>query len=132
MKIDSYMTPGHHMKNKSVGNFAPNTTQNVLFSAKSAISGVNSIFMQQNHRNNTGVESSSPFGLMNKRKKIGTMTGRTNTFMSQSNLKQFERDPGKVEEEQTAVMRDMEAAEIRSSKMMIGEARRNSNKYPNF
>ena len=53
---------------------------NILSSVKSAING-NSLFM--NNRNQTGVEASpNSFGLLSKRKKMGTMSGRTNTFLS--------------------------------------------------
>ena len=68
------------MKTKSAANFGLAATQNVMSTVKSAIGGT-SIFT--NNRNHTGIEASpNSFGLMSKRKKMGTMSGRTNTFLS--------------------------------------------------
>lgn len=79
------MTPGHnhHMKTKSLANFGQTQNlHNALSSVKSAFNGT-SIFMNNRNQTGGGVEASpNSFGLLSKRKKIGTMSGRTNTFLS--------------------------------------------------
>ena len=79
----SFMTPGH-LKTKSAINFGLGHNFNQPASIKSQMTAANSLFA----RNHTGVDASpQSFGLLSKRKKLGTMANRTNTFLSQSNLK---------------------------------------------